>query len=99
MTQTTEPGPAPTTVAAGNRPTRLGSILAWVGIVVGVVLVVAVIFVSGFIVGRGTGGNFGDAPTMAQPLYCQALCVGETNVSQQAWADCISRCMSTGGVG
>ncbi len=36
-------------------------------------------------------------PNDCQPKNCQAQCLKERNVSQQAWADCIKRCMSTGG--
>ncbi len=85
--------------AADGHHNRLSSILAWVGIVAGVLIIVAVIFLSGVLVGRDAGGNFGGTPATAQPLHCQAFCIGETNVSQQAWADCIKRCMSPGGVG
>jgi len=87
------------TVAADGQRNRLSSILARVGIVAGAVFIVAVIFLSGFFVGRNTGGDFRDAPATAQPSHCQALCIGETNVSQQAWLDCLNRCMSPGGVG
>lgn len=73
--------------------------LTWVGIAAGVMSIVTVIFLSGFFVGRDARGDIDDAPATAQPLHCQALCIGETNVSQQAWYDCINHCMSTGGVG
>ena len=41
-----------------DRPNRLNQILAWVGIVAGVVFIVAVIFFSGFFIGRNSYGNF-----------------------------------------
>jgi hypothetical protein len=40
-----------------RRPNRVSSVAAWVGIVAGVVFIVAVIFFSGFILGRATGGG------------------------------------------
>ncbi len=73
-----------------ERRNRLSQILVWVGIVAGVVFIVAVIFFAGFFIGRNAA---------AQPKNCQALCVGEQNISAQAWTDCINRCMSPGGVG
>ncbi len=36
-------------------------------------------------------------PLDCQPKNCQVLCLKERNVSQQAWNECIKRCMSTGG--
>lgn len=42
-----------------SRRTLLHHVLAWVGIVAGVVFVVAVIFVSGLIAGRTSGGYHG----------------------------------------
>ena len=41
-----------------ERPDRLNQILAWVGIVAGVVFIVAVIFFSGFFIGTNAYGNF-----------------------------------------
>ena len=41
-----------------DRPNRLNQILAGVGIVAGVVFIVAVIFFSGFFIGRNSHGNF-----------------------------------------
>ena len=41
-----------------DRPNRLNQILAWVGIVAGVVFIVSVIFFSGFFIGRNSDGNF-----------------------------------------
>ena len=43
-----------------DRRNRAGSILAWVGIVAGVVFIVAVVFFSGFFIGRSSSGNFRD---------------------------------------
>ena len=42
-----------------DRPSRLSQVLAWVGIVAGVVFVVAVIFFSGFFMGASLGGHYG----------------------------------------
>lgn len=44
---------------ADHRPTRLLQVLAWVGIIAGVVFIVAVIFFSGFVAGRASGGYSG----------------------------------------
>ena len=41
------------------RDRRLRRALTWVGIVAGVVFIVAVVFFSGFAVGRGSGGYHG----------------------------------------
>jgi hypothetical protein len=41
-----------------DRPNRSNSILVWVGIVAGVVFIVAVVFFSGFFIGRSSSGNF-----------------------------------------
>lgn len=41
-----------------GRRNRSNSILVWVGIVAGVVFIVAVIFFSGFFIGRHSDGNF-----------------------------------------
>ena len=41
-----------------DRRNRSNSILVWVGIVAGVVFIVAVIFFSGFFIGRSASGNF-----------------------------------------
>lgn len=55
----TEPAPAP------HRPNRLGQAAAWVGIVAGVVFIVAVVFFSGFILGKHSdGGHRGHHPGM-----------------------------------
>ena len=41
-----------------DRRNRSNSILVWVGIVAGVVFIVAVIFFAGFFIGRSSYGNF-----------------------------------------
>jgi hypothetical protein len=41
-----------------TQPSHPHSLLVWVGIVAGVVFVVAVVFFSGFFIGRSSGGNF-----------------------------------------
>lgn len=76
----------------------LSSIAAWAGIAAAVVLVVAAIFFAGFFVGSSESAT-SVAPVADQPLHCQAQCIGQTNVSYQAWADCINSCMATGGAG
>lgn len=43
----------------GQRDRRLRRVLTWVGIVIGVVFIVAVVFFSGFALGRGSGGYHG----------------------------------------
>ena len=68
MTESRESRTEPTTVTGDrrdyetptydDRPNRLNSILVWVGIVAGVVFIVAVIFFSGFFIGRSSYGNF-----------------------------------------
>lgn len=63
---------------ADDRPNRLNQIVVWVGIVAGVVFIVAVIFFSGFWIGKASGhqyygwhrGNYSDgqmAPGMMSP--------------------------------
>jgi hypothetical protein len=66
MTQTPESRAEPTTVTgqSGNddldgAPSRLGQVTAWVVIVAGVVFVVAVVFFSGFFLGRSSDGHHG----------------------------------------
>ncbi|WP_286137221.1 hypothetical protein [Mycobacterium sp. IS-3022] len=71
MSQTpSEPGTEPVVTASPHDPvapaareeprrSRLGAVAAWVGIVAGVVFVVAVIFFSGFIIGAHSGGHHG----------------------------------------
>ena len=63
MTETPESRAEPTTVTGQpryddryDRPSRLGQVLAWVGIIAGVLFIVAVIFFSGFFAGRWSGG-------------------------------------------
>lgn len=61
MTETPESRSEATTVAGQppadryERPTRLGQVLAWVGIIAGVVFIVAVIFFSGLFLGWSAG--------------------------------------------
>ena len=83
---------------AAKQQKRLRLTLAWVGIIAGGLLVVAVIFISGFVVGRNEMTT-SVTPAANQPLHCPAKCIGETNVSYQSWIDCINRCMSPGGIG
>jgi len=80
------------------QPRRLAEAHPQVLIIARALVVVAVIFISGFVVGRDEMTT-SVTPAANQPLYCQAKCIGETNVSYQSWMDCINRCMSTGGVG
>ncbi|WP_101951533.1 hypothetical protein [Mycobacterium sp. 3519A] len=54
---TTPPAASPTVVAEPRRHGRLTAVAAWVGIVAGVVFIVAVIFFSGFFLGAHTGGG------------------------------------------
>jgi hypothetical protein len=57
---TTTPPPAappPPAYAEPPRRNRLTAVAAWVGIVAGVVFIVAVIFFSGFILGSHSGGG------------------------------------------
>ena len=56
---TTTPPPQPTYVEREPRRSRLSAVAAWVGIVAGVVFIVAVIFFSGFILGAHAGGHRG----------------------------------------
>jgi hypothetical protein len=68
-TSTPEPETAPVTTAAPAsqstyverepRRSRLSAVAVWVGIVAGVVFIVAVIFFSGFILGAHAGGHKG----------------------------------------
>jgi hypothetical protein len=57
----TTPGvvPSPRYDYTNHRPSRLYQALAWVGIVAGVLFVVAMIFFSGFVAGMTSGGNHG----------------------------------------
>lgn len=73
MTETPEPRTEPTAVdtappgsayrnapvAGPYRHSRLNTVLAWVGIVAGIVFIVAVVFFSGFVLGRHAGGGHG----------------------------------------
>jgi len=56
---TTTPPSQPAYVEREPRRSRLTAVAAWVGIVAGVVFVVAVIFFSGFILGAHSGGHRG----------------------------------------
>ena len=56
-TPTLTAGPPPPVSTQDDRgPNRVLQVLAWVGIVAGVVFVVAVVFFSGFFLGRHAGG-------------------------------------------
>jgi hypothetical protein len=55
---TAEPVTAPAVVES-PRHSRLNAVAAWVGIVAGVVFIVAVIFFSGFFLGAHSGGHKG----------------------------------------
>ena len=55
---TTTP-PEPAYVEREPRRSRLTAVAAWVGIVAGVVFIVAVVFFSGFILGSHSGGHRG----------------------------------------
>jgi hypothetical protein len=54
-TLTADPPPPPP--VARERQSRLYQVLAWVGIVAGVVFIVAVVFFSGFVIGKHSGGH------------------------------------------
>ncbi len=56
---TATPAPQTTYVEREPRRSRLNAVAAWVGIVAGVVFIVAVIFFSGFILGAHSGGHRG----------------------------------------
>ncbi|MEO3758515.1 hypothetical protein ABGB19_09565 [Mycobacterium sp. B14F4] len=56
---TTPPPPVPPTYAESPRRSRLTTIAAWVGIVAGVVFIVAVVFFSGFVLGKNADGPRG----------------------------------------
>ena len=64
-TLTTDPPPPPRVdrgVSDRERPrreSRLFQALAWVGIVAGVVFIVAVVFFSGFFIGKHSGAGYG----------------------------------------
>jgi hypothetical protein len=53
------PAAAPPVSAEAPRRSRLTAVTAWVGIVAGVVFIVAVIFFSGFFLGAHSGGHRG----------------------------------------
>ncbi|MBS4727774.1 hypothetical protein MSM1_05230 [Mycobacterium sp. SM1] len=57
MTETPEPitGRTPPVTTAPHQPNRLYQAAAWVAIVAGTVFVVAVVFFSGFVLGRHAG--------------------------------------------
>ena len=70
MTESPEPSTEPTTAPpevvgrprhdyTDHRPNRLYKVLAWIGIVAGVLFIVAVIFFSGVFFGRTAGGYHG----------------------------------------
>jgi hypothetical protein len=54
---TTVDRPADVAVTPERRPSRAVQAAAWVGIVAGTVFVVAVVFFSGFILGKQSGGG------------------------------------------
>ena len=54
---TAEHPTTPVTVPPPTRPNRVTQVAAWVGIVAGTVFVVAVIFFSGFVLGKNTDGD------------------------------------------
>jgi hypothetical protein len=54
---TSEPPPAAPAVVEPPRHSRLTAVAAWVGIVAGVVFIVAVVFFSGFVLGAHGGGH------------------------------------------
>jgi hypothetical protein len=70
MTETTEPRTEPPAAVATTgrswepspaweRPSRLNQVAVWVGIIAGVVFSVAVVFFSGFFIGKHSGAYFG----------------------------------------
>jgi hypothetical protein len=50
------PPPSPVVPAQPHRPNRLNQAAAWVGIVAGAVFIVAVVFGTGFMLGKHSGG-------------------------------------------
>lgn len=62
MSETVENPTTPTRTAEvreRRESSRLNQVLAWVGIVAGVVFIVAVVFFSGFFLGRHSGAGYG----------------------------------------
>lgn len=60
---TSEPATTPVVTPPAPQPrNRLHTVAAWVGIVAGVVFIVAVVFFSGFVLGAHTGGHRGWGP-------------------------------------
>jgi hypothetical protein len=66
MSETSESTNEPTAVTRQPRlddrydsPSRLGQVAAWVAIVAGIVFVVAVIFISGLLLGWSSGSHYG----------------------------------------
>ncbi|MEY8014212.1 hypothetical protein [Mycobacterium servetii] len=61
--QPSVPGTAPAAESprydAPSGPSRLSQALMWVGIVAGILFVVAVVFFSGFFLGWSSGGHYG----------------------------------------
>ena len=58
-----EPRPEP------NRSNTLAQLAVWVGVIAGVVFVVAVIFFSGFVIGKHSGGDFGGRHGHGRGMY------------------------------
>lgn len=56
MTEPSRSATEPKTVVAEQR--RVNQVLAWVGIAASVVFIVAVLFFSGFFIGRSTDGGY-----------------------------------------
>ncbi len=61
-TATTDPPPPPPVardLPDRRHPSRLFQALAWVGIIAGAVFIVAVVFFSGFLIGKHSGPGYG----------------------------------------
>ena len=79
MTEAPESRTEPTAVAAEhrrvqplpepNRSNTLVQLAVWVGVIAGVVFVVAVIFFSGFVIGKHSGGEFGGGHGSGRGMY------------------------------